>query len=191
MASAYSAAVFVIVPIDNVMATVFDTPVATVGGKHALRVGLLRSSARNAIGDFTGVFTGFFIGGFPLDEKSLSDVRKVQIVVEFGCDPDFADFDPAVVRGIAMEKIGLLSVFKVQRDVLKKTGLIVFDGEVIMSVTVLDQIVGDRALGQEGIGGNFFSLNSDGIKEGDGSFDFVGAFHLLVRHRQGTYFFWV
>jgi hypothetical protein len=113
MASAYSAAVFVIVPIDNVMATVFDTPVATVGGKHALRVGLLRSSARNAIGDFTGVFTGFFIGGFPLDDKSLSDVRKVQIVVEFGCGPDFADFNSAMIRRGAIDKIGLPPVFKI------------------------------------------------------------------------------
>jgi hypothetical protein len=191
MSLAYPAAVFVIVPIDNVMATVFDTPVATVGGKHALRVGLLRSSARNAIGNFTGVFSGFFIGGFPLDDKSLSDVRKVQIVVEFGCDPDFADFDPAVVRGIAMHKIRILPVFKVQRDVLKKTGLVVFNGEVVMSVTVPDQIVGDRALGQEGIGGNIFALNIDGIKKRDGGFDFVGAFNLLVGDGQGTYFFWV
>jgi hypothetical protein len=74
---------------------------------------------------------------------------------------------------------------------LEKTGLVVFDGEVVMSVTVLDQIVGDRALGQQGIGGNFFSLNSDGIKKRDGGFDFVGAFNLLVGDGQGSYFFWV
>ena len=42
--SAYAAAVFVIVPIDNVMTTIFDAPVATVGGKYALRVGFFRSS---------------------------------------------------------------------------------------------------------------------------------------------------
>ena len=111
--SAYAAAVLIIVPIDNVMTAVFDAPVAAVGGKHALRVGFLRSSAGNAIGDFTGVFTGFFICGLPLDEKSLSDVRKVQIAVEFGCGPDFADFDPAVIRRVAMDKIGVLPVFKI------------------------------------------------------------------------------
>ena len=111
--SAYAASVFVIVPIDDVMAAVFDAPVATVGDKHALRVGLLRSSAGNAIGDFTGVFTGFFICGLPLDEKSLSDVRKVQIAVEFGCGPDFADFDPAVIRRAAMDKIGVLPIFEI------------------------------------------------------------------------------
>jgi hypothetical protein len=164
MASAYAAAVFVIVPIDNVMAAVFDAPVAAVGGKNALGVGLLRGSAGDTIGDFTGVFTAFFICGFPLDDKSLSDMGKVQIAVEFGCGPDFADFDPAVVRGVAMDKIRVSPVFKVQLDVLKKSGLVVFDSEVVMSFTIPDQIVGDLALGQQGIGGNFFALNIDGIK---------------------------
>ena len=95
------------------MTAVFDAPVAAVGGKHALRVGLLRSSAGNAIGNFTGVFTAFFICGLPLDEKSLSDVWKVQIAVEFGCGPDCADFDPAVIRRVTMDKIGVLPVFKI------------------------------------------------------------------------------
>ena len=36
MALAYPVSVFVIVPIDNVMTTVFDAPVATVGGKLSL-----------------------------------------------------------------------------------------------------------------------------------------------------------
>jgi hypothetical protein len=35
---------------------------------------------------------------------------------------------------------------------------------VVMSFTVPDQIVGDLALSQKGIGGNFFALNIDGIK---------------------------
>jgi hypothetical protein len=47
---------------------------------------------------------------------------------------------------------------------LKKTGLVVFDGEVVMSFTLPDQIVGDLALGQQGIGGNFFALDIDCIK---------------------------
>ena len=113
MASSYPAAVFVIVPIDNVMTAVFDAPVAAVGGKHALRVGLLSSSTGNAIGDFTGGFTGFFICELALDDKSLSDVRKAQIAVEFGSGPDFADFDAAVIRRIALDKIGILAVLKI------------------------------------------------------------------------------
>ena len=113
MAGTYAAAVFVIVPIDNVRTAVFDVPVATVGGKHALWVGLLRGPAGNTIGDFTGVFTGFFICEFALDDKSLSGVRKVQIAIEFGCGPDFTDFDAAVIRRVAEDKVRLLTVFKI------------------------------------------------------------------------------
>jgi hypothetical protein len=113
MADSYAAAVFVIVPIDNVMTAVFDAPVATVSGKHALRIGLFRGAAGNAIGDVTGVFTGFFICELALNDKSLSDVRKVQIAVEFGCSPDFANFDAAVIRRVAEEEIRLLPVFKI------------------------------------------------------------------------------
>lgn len=74
---------------------------------------------------------------------------------------------------------------------MKKSGLVVFDGEVVMSFTVSDQIVGDFALGQQGVGGNLFALDIDGIKQGDGGLDFVGALNLLVGYGQGTYFFWV
>jgi hypothetical protein len=74
---------------------------------------------------------------------------------------------------------------------LKKTGLVVFDGEVVMSFTLANQIVGDLALGQQGIGGNLFALDIDGIQQRDGGLDFVGALNLLVRYGQGTYFFWV
>lgn len=77
VAGAYAASVFVKVPIYDVMTAVFDGPVAAVGGKDALGVGLLRSSAGDAIGDFTGVFAGFFLCGLSLDEKSLLDVREV------------------------------------------------------------------------------------------------------------------
>ena len=113
MAGAYAATVFIIVPIDNVMTAVFDAPVAAVGGKNGFSVGLLRGSAGDAIGDFTGVLAAFFICGLPLDDKRLSHMRKVQIAVEFGCGPDFADFDPAVVRRVAMDKIGVPPLFKV------------------------------------------------------------------------------
>jgi hypothetical protein len=61
MAGTYSAAVFVIVPFDDVMAGVFNAPVAPVGGKNALTVGLFRPSTGDAVGDFTGILTGFFI----------------------------------------------------------------------------------------------------------------------------------
>jgi hypothetical protein len=51
--------------------------------------------------------------------------------------------------------------------------------------------VGDRALGQQGIAGNFLALNIDGIEEWNGGFDFVGSFEALVFLGQEAYFFWV
>jgi hypothetical protein len=113
MTGAYPAAVFVIVPIDNVMTAIFDAPVAAIGIKHAFGVSLLRGPAGNAIGEFAGVFTGFFISEVALNDKSLSEVRKVQIAVEFRCGPDFADFDAAVIRRVAEDKIGILAVLKI------------------------------------------------------------------------------
>ena len=81
MASAYAAAVFVIVPIDNVMATVFDAPVATVGGKNALSVGLLGGSAGDAVGDFAGAISGAISGRYPGRSKLINlfrdDIRDV------------------------------------------------------------------------------------------------------------------
>jgi hypothetical protein len=164
MASAYAAAVFIIVPIDNVMAAVFDAPVAAIGGKNAFCVGLLRGPTGDAIGDFTGGYAGFFICGLPLDDESLANVGKVEIAVEFSCGPDFADFDSTVIGRVVVDEIGIFPVFKIKRDVFEKSRLVVLDGEVVMSVTFPDQIVGDIALGQEGIGGNIFTLDIDGIK---------------------------
>ena len=74
---------------------------------------MFRGSAGYAIGDFTGVFTGLFICELALDDKSLPNVRKVQIAVKFGCGPDFTDFNPAVVRWIAKDKIRIFAVFEV------------------------------------------------------------------------------
>jgi hypothetical protein len=67
-------------------------------------------SAGNAIGDFTGVLSVFFICGLSLNDKSLCNVRKVQIVIEFGSGLDFADFDSAMIRRIAEDDICLLPV---------------------------------------------------------------------------------
>ena len=95
------------------MATVLNAPMPTIDFQYSFPISFLLLPARNAIGDFTGVFTGFFICKLTLDDKSLSDVRKVQIVVEFGGGPDFTDFDAAVIGWVAVDKIGLLSIFKI------------------------------------------------------------------------------
>jgi hypothetical protein len=49
-----------------------------------------------------------------------------------------------------------------------------------MGVTLPDQVVGDVALGQKGIGGNIFVLNIDGIQQRDDGLDFVGALEFIA-----------
>lgn len=144
------------------MATVFDTPVAAIGFKNTLGVGLLRGPAGDTVSHITGVRAGFFVCGFALNHKSLLDIRKGKIAVELGRRPNFALFDTAVVGWITKDKIRFPGIFKEQCDVFKESGLVSFDGEVIMRLTVIDQVGGKLALGQKGIGGNVLALNIDG-----------------------------
>lgn len=161
MSGGYPASIFIIVPVDDVMAAVFDAPMAAVGFKDAFGVGLVRGSAGDAVDNITGVFTGFFVCGFALNHKSLSGIGKGKIAVERGRRPNFALFDTSVVGRITKDKIRLPGIFKEQCDVFKKTRLVFFDGKVVMSLTILDQVDGKLALGQEGIGGNVLALNID------------------------------
>jgi hypothetical protein len=64
-----SAAIFVIIPINDVVATIFDTPMAPVCIEKLLGVGLLRGSARDAVRDFTGFFTALFFYAVPFYNK--------------------------------------------------------------------------------------------------------------------------
>lgn len=75
-------------------------------------------------------------------------MREVQIIVKFSGDPDFPGLDPTVIRWVVSNIIGIPAAAKVQRNVLKNSGLIVFDGKMIMSVSLLDQVGCDLALGQ-------------------------------------------
>jgi hypothetical protein len=74
---------------------------------------------------------------------------------------------------------------------VKHPGLVFFHGEVIGSVSLFDQVGGNSSLGQQGIGGNGFPSNIDGIEQGDGGLDFVGALDGFIASFQSTYFFWV
>lgn len=61
-----------------------------------------------------------------------------------------------------------------------------------MGFAIVNQVVGDRTLSQQGIGGNVLALDIDGIEQGNGGFYLVGAFAFLVaRCGEGTNFFWV
>jgi hypothetical protein len=171
---------------------VFDAPVASINIKNTLWVGLLRRSTGNAVSDVTRGSASFFLCKMSFYDESLSDLRKVKVVIEFGCGPNLSDFDASMLRGIILNEIGLLPVLEVQRNVFKNCGLVCFDGEMIMSMTLVDQVLSYLALGQQRIGSHILAFNIDGVKKRDGHFDFVGAFDLFaVFYRQSSDFFWV
>jgi len=186
-----TAAVLVEVPVDDVMAFVFDAPMAAVYGQQAFGVGLFDRPAGDAQGDVARLFAAFFVDASALDDKSLFDVRKVEKIIEFGGGPDLSLFDAAVIRRVEKDEIGLAAVFEEQTDVFEQAGLVVFDGEVVVGVALLDDVFGELSLCQLGIGGDVFVFDIDGIEQGLCGFDFVGALDLLVVYGQVAYFFWV
>jgi hypothetical protein len=146
ISGAYSASIFVEVPIDHVMAAL-NAPVAAVGGKNALSVGLFGRPAGDTVDYITGIFTAFFIRTLSLDRKRLSYPRKVKIAVKLGCDPNLSDFDSAVVRRIGNDKIGFPPISKIKGDICKNSRLVIFDSEMIMSIAFVHNIGGDLTLG--------------------------------------------
>ena len=112
MARAYPTSVFIIVPIEDVVATVLDAPVASVDLENTRWVGFSWFSAGNAVGDFGRALTAFLLHGVPFDDERLSHVGEVEVVIEFGRSPDLSDLDPSVIRGRALNKIRFLPVFE-------------------------------------------------------------------------------
>ena len=55
-----AAAVFVVVPINHVVATVFDAPMFAVGLKDFFDISLFRLATGQSVNDFVTTFTRFF-----------------------------------------------------------------------------------------------------------------------------------
>lgn len=139
MAGANPASVFIVVPVNDVVAAVFYTPVAAIGRKDALGVGLLRCLTGDAVSGFSRDHSGLFIDPFAFDHEGLADVGEVEIGIELASDPDLACLDPAMVV-INSESLRLLTVLKIQAEIFEESGLIAFDGKMIMSLPVFDQV---------------------------------------------------
>jgi hypothetical protein len=73
----------------------------------------------DAIGGFKGVLTAFFVGALPFDDKRLCDVRKVQVAVELGGGPDFANFDASMITARIIHEIRLRAVLEEELYFLK------------------------------------------------------------------------
>ncbi len=127
----------------------------------------------------------------PLDEKGLADVREVEIVVQLGRGPDLSGFQASVIGSRRLDEIRLAPMLEVEFQVFQKCRLVPFDGEIIMRLALADQIVGESALGQPGVGGNVLARDVGRLQQQDGRLDLVRAFDLSTAfYGQGAHFFW-
>jgi len=171
-----AATIFVKVPIENVVAAVFDGPVAAVDIEEALGIGLLGRAAGDAVGEIAGRVASFLVDHDPFDEKDLADKGEVEIAVEFGRGPDVASFDATMMGRIDVDEVRLFSIVEEQHQIVEQRGLVGFDDEVVVGLSLIDQVVGEFALGQKGIGGDISVFKIEAVEERDGHADLVGLF---------------
>ena len=107
-----STPVFVVIPINNVMAAILDGPMAPIHVEDTLWVGFIDLSTGDAVNDFTRAFAGLFLCRVSLDEERLSEVGKVQVAVQFGCGPNLSDFDSSMIGGCILNEIRLLAILE-------------------------------------------------------------------------------
>lgn len=188
----YSTAILVIVPIDNVVAAVLDGPVLPVDLEHMLRVGLFGGPAGDAVGNIQRDLARFLLYAVTFDDECLSNMREVEVVIEFRGCPDLSGFDSSVIRGRILNEVRLLPIPEVQLKILQNSALVSFDGEMVVGLSLRDQILGQLALRQQGIGAHILAPDIDSVQQRDGHLDFVRAFDFFaIFYWQGTNFFWV
>lgn len=104
MAGTNAAAVFVIVPIDDVVAA-FHAPVPSVVLKHMLRAGLFHGCAGDAIGSLEAFLTAFLVDRFTFYHERLVHMRKIQIVIQRRGDPELSRFNTPMFTLTGLDKI--------------------------------------------------------------------------------------
>ncbi|MCI0732257.1 MAG: hypothetical protein L0Y38_00355, partial [Methylococcaceae bacterium] len=97
MALANAAAIFIEIPVDDLMATVFDAPVSAVVVKNPSGNSLIFCFASDAMGELVTSLSAFLMQRDAFDHEWLADVRRIQVIVEVCSDPDITGFDASVV----------------------------------------------------------------------------------------------
>jgi hypothetical protein len=138
----YSTAILVTVPIDDVVAPVLDGLVLPVDLKHMLRGCLFGGSTGNAIGSIQRDLARFLLYAVTLHDECLSNMREVEIVVEFRGCPDLSCFNSSVIRRCILNKLRLLSIPEEQLQILQNSGLVSLDSEMVVGFSLRDQILG-------------------------------------------------
>ena len=76
--------------------------------------GLFRGSAGDSADDNQAVLAGILDDGLAIDEKTLPDVRAVEIVAQRRCAPDAPHLDAPVSEGLLFGEIGRAALFETQ-----------------------------------------------------------------------------
>ena len=79
-----------------------------------------------------------------------------------------------MIRGINHDELGRLAVLEVAHQVVKQARLVGFGGEVVMRLALADQVIGQLALGEQGIGRDVFVGQVDPRQQRDGHAYFIG-----------------
>ena len=134
-----AAAVFTVVPVDDGVTAILNGPMAAIHHEYAFRGSLLGRAAGDAVGNVEGDLAGLFHDGMPLDEESLADVRKVEVVIQFGGGPDLPGFDSSMLglgRLQHVVRLVRISILEEQLDIVEKLRLVAFHGEQIVGFTL-------------------------------------------------------
>jgi len=173
------------------VAAVLDGPMAAVEGQDVSSGGF-RGMTGHPVDGVDGGRAGLLIDRPTLDQTDLADAGKIEGVIEARGGPGKTLFDASMSQGGWLVEVGLSALLKDEADILAQRRMVVFDGEDVVGL-VLEQRVGELALGEQGIGGDGFADDIEGFEERDDPPDLMGLLERIVAAygRQGADFFWV
>ena len=121
----------------------------------------------------------------------MSASGEVEVVVEEDRGPDRARLDATVRPRHGLAEVGLAALGEGRLQLCQQFGLVAFDGEQVMRLALVDEVVGPLALGQQGVGGEGVVGDLDRVDQRDEGTDLVGLLDLAAAYRQGADFFGV
>ncbi len=111
-------------------------------------------------------------------------MRKVQILVELGCDPDLSSLNASMLKVDGAEIAGAIYLIEMKGDGLHQMFLIAFGCEMIVGFAIVYEIASYLALRQQRIASDSLAFDFEGIQQRNCCLDFVGLFFF------GTAFYW-
>lgn len=156
-----------------------DAPVVAVEGQQAGGAGAERGVVGDALDDLGGGLAGLLLERVPFDGEDLSDVGKVEVVVQRGGGPDGAAFDPAMLQGGWLAAVRRTARGEVPADIRAERRLMVLRDEQVMGVA-FDQVGGELTLGEQGVSGDGLAGEVDRFEDREGHPDLMGAFQFVA-----------